>query len=40
MASGEDTRGQVARTMAGAEGVEIKATIPHQQIERRSSFMA
>src|SRR5262245_18411197 len=33
MASGVETRGQVARTMAGAEGVEIKATIPQRQIE-------
>lgn len=33
MADGEETRGQVARTMAGAEGVEIKATIPEQQID-------
>jgi hypothetical protein len=33
MATGEETRGQVARTMAGAGGVEIKATIPEHQIE-------
>ncbi len=35
MATGaeEPTRGQVARTMAGAEGVEIKATIPETQID-------
>jgi hypothetical protein len=33
MASVADTRGQVAKIMAGAEGVEIKATIPQQQIE-------
>ena len=33
MASGVGTRGQVARTMAGAEGVEIKATVPQNQIE-------
>jgi len=33
MASGVETRGQVARTMAGAEGVEIKATIPEKQVE-------
>jgi hypothetical protein len=33
MASGVETRGQVAKIMAGAEGVEIKATIPQQQIE-------
>jgi hypothetical protein len=33
MANGEETRGLVARTMAGAEGVEIKATIPQNQIE-------
>ncbi len=33
MASGVETRGQVAKIMAGAEGVEIKATIPQHQIE-------
>jgi hypothetical protein len=33
MASVADTRGQIARIMAGAEGVEIKATIPQHQIE-------
>jgi hypothetical protein len=33
MASGVESRGQVAKIMAGAEGVEIKATIPQQQIE-------
>jgi hypothetical protein len=33
MANGEEIRGQVARTMAGAEGVEIKATIPQNQID-------
>jgi hypothetical protein len=33
MASGVGTRGQVARTMAGAEGVETKATVPQNQIE-------
>jgi hypothetical protein len=33
MANGEETRGQVARTMAGTEGVEIKATIPHKQVD-------
>jgi hypothetical protein len=33
MATGAETRGQVERIMAGAEGVEIKATIPQQQIE-------
>jgi hypothetical protein len=33
MASGLETRGQVARTMAGTEGVEIKATIPESQVE-------
>jgi hypothetical protein len=33
MANGEETRGQIARTMAGAEGVEIKATIPDKQID-------
>jgi hypothetical protein len=33
MASGVETRGQVAKIMAGAEGVEIKATIPQHQVE-------
>jgi hypothetical protein len=33
MATVADTRGQVAKIMAGAEGVEIKATIPQEQIE-------
>jgi hypothetical protein len=33
MGNGEVTRGQVARTMAGVEGVEIKATIPENQID-------
>jgi hypothetical protein len=33
MASVAETRGQVARTMAGTDAVEIKATIPHNQIE-------
>ena len=33
MASGLETRGQVARTMAGTEGVEIKATIPESQVD-------
>ena len=33
MASVAETRGQVAKIMAGAEGVEIKATIPQKQIE-------
>ena len=33
MANGVETRGQVARTMAGAEGVEIKATIPEKQVD-------
>jgi hypothetical protein len=33
MASGVETRGQVAKTMAGADGVEIKATIPQNQID-------
>src|SRR4029077_5615851 len=33
MASGLETRGRVARTMAGTEGVEIKATIPESQVE-------
>jgi hypothetical protein len=33
MPNGEETQGQVARTMTGAEGVEIKATIHQTQIE-------
>lgn len=33
MANGVETRGQVARTMAGTEGVEIKATIPEKQVD-------
>src|SRR5580698_2975825 len=33
MASGVETRGQVAKIIAGAEGVEIKATIPQHQVE-------
>ena len=33
MANGEETRGQVARAMAGAGGVEIKATIPPRQVD-------
>ena len=33
MSNGDDTRGQVARSMAGTEGVEIKATIHQTQIE-------
>ena len=33
MAIGEETRGRVAREMAGAEAVEIKATIPESQID-------
>ena len=33
MATDVETRGQVAKIMAGADGVEIKATIPQQQIE-------
>jgi hypothetical protein len=33
MTNGEETRGQVARTMAGTDGVEIKATIPDKQID-------
>jgi hypothetical protein len=33
MASVAETRGQVARTMTGTDGVEIKATIPQSQIE-------
>ena len=32
MANVMDTTGQVARTMAGTGGVEIKATIPEKQI--------
>jgi hypothetical protein len=33
MADEVETRGQVARTMEGAGGVEIKATIPEKQID-------
>jgi hypothetical protein len=33
MVNGEEKRGQVARAMAGTQGVEIKATIPEQQID-------
>jgi hypothetical protein len=33
MASAAETRGQVARTMAGTESVEIKATIPDKQVD-------
>ena len=33
MSNGEETRGQVARSMAGTEAVEIKATIHQTQIE-------
>jgi hypothetical protein len=33
MAGGVETRGQVAKTMLGAEGVEIKATIPQKQVD-------
>jgi hypothetical protein len=33
MSTGEETQGQVARTMAGAEDVEIKAIIPQKQVE-------
>jgi hypothetical protein len=33
MASDVELRGQVAKTMAGADNVEIKATIPQNQIE-------
>src|SRR5262245_66563904 len=33
MASASETLGQVARTMAGTEGVEIKATIPSHQVD-------
>jgi len=32
MASGAEMRGQVAKTMAGADRVEIKATSPEKQI--------
>lgn len=34
MADGVETRGQVARMMEGAGGVEIKATIPEQQVDQ------
>ncbi len=34
MADEVEARGQVARTMAGAEGVEIKATIPEKQVDQ------
>lgn len=33
MAGGVDTRGQVARTLAGTGGVEIKAIIPEKQVD-------
>jgi hypothetical protein len=33
MASGVETTGQVARTLAGTGGVEIKATIPEKQVD-------
>ncbi|MFO0888109.1 MAG: hypothetical protein U0790_03065 [Isosphaeraceae bacterium] len=33
MASGETTRGQVAKTMAGVTDVEIKATVPSHQVD-------
>ena len=33
MERGVATRGKVAKAMAGAEGIEIKATIPHHQIQ-------
>ncbi len=33
MATDVETRGQVAKIMAGADGVEIKATIPQKQID-------
>jgi hypothetical protein len=33
MGNGEQTRGQVGRVMAGADGIEIKATIPDNQID-------
>jgi len=33
MADGVETRGQVARKMEGAGGVEIKATIPEKQVD-------
>jgi hypothetical protein len=33
MANGEETRGRIARAMAGVAGVEIKATIPEHQVQ-------
>jgi hypothetical protein len=33
MANGEESRGRIARAMAGVDGVEIKATIPPHQVE-------
>jgi hypothetical protein len=33
MANGVETTGQVARTLAGTGGVEIKATIPEKQVD-------
>jgi hypothetical protein len=33
MASGAETRGQVAKAMSGADSVEIKATVPDRQVE-------
>ena len=33
MERGAATRGKIAREIAGAEAIEIKATIPHRQIE-------
>jgi hypothetical protein len=38
MATVAETRGQVARTMAGVEAVEIKATIPDQQVQAALDF--
>jgi hypothetical protein len=31
---GEATRGKVAKAVAGAEAIEIKATVPHHQVEQ------
>jgi hypothetical protein len=33
MATWVETRGRVERILAGVEGVEIKATVPHKQVE-------
>ena len=40
MANGEETRGQVARAMEGAGGVEIKATIPPHQVDAAMKLYA